>query len=383
VLKDHGDQHSEFLDQDESESLRTEIRQQFGGIGVRIGLEGEPPRPTIVGPPEPGSPAARENLRSGDQILAIDGRATEGMNMNDVLKWMRGMPDTRVRLTIVRAGESKPGDVELVREVINIESVLGDRRGEDGSWRFQLESDPRIAHVRIASFGDRTPGELERVLTSLAASRTQATQAIVLDLRGDAGGSLDAAVSVCRMLLPAGKAIVSTRGGAGAVRERYRSTEDGQFFNVPLVVLVDQHSASAAEIVAACLQDNGRAAVAGQRSYGKGTVQQLVPMQNGKSYLKLTWASFWRPSGKKIHRAVDDAESAEWGVVPDAGLERRYSDEEYSRYEEYRSARDRMAPAAGGESDQKDGKAAPDDFVDEQLQMAVKYLQSKLGGAAR
>jgi carboxyl-terminal processing protease len=201
---------------------------------------------------------------------------------------------------------------------------------------------------------------------------------VVLDLRGDAGGSLDAAVAVCEMLLPAGKKIVETRGRGGVVRQRYQTTENGLFVNLPLVVLVNQDSASAAEIVAACLQDNGRAAVAGQRSYGKGTVQQLIPVQNGKSTLKLTWASFWRPSDAKIHRAAGEEESAIWGVVPDQGLERRLTDEELGRYYEYRSERDRVGPAAGSNSEQKAGESAPADFIDEQLQIAVEYLQRKL-----
>jgi carboxyl-terminal processing protease len=380
VLKDLGDKHSEFLDQEATESLRSEIRQQFGGIGVRIGFEGEPPRLTIIGPPEPGSPAARENLRAGDQILAIDGRATDGVKMNDVLTLMRGMPDTRLRLLIQRSGEPQPRDIELVRKVINIESVLGDRRGDDGSWRFLLESDPRIAHVRVTSFGERTAEELERVLASVIA---RGAKAVLLDLRGDAGGSLDAAVDVCQMLLPAGKRIVETRGQNGEVLVSYSTTEDGPFVSLPLVVLVNQDSASASEIVAACLQDNHRAAIAGQRSYGKGTVQQLVPMQNGKSTLKLTWASFWRPTGAKIHRDVDEAESGVWGVVPDDGLERRLTNDELARYYEFRNERDRVWLAAEDSSVPQGRETEPAEYVDVQLQMAVEFLQSKLDDESR
>jgi carboxyl-terminal processing protease len=216
---------------------------------------------------------------------------------------------------------------------------------------------------------------LERVLTNVLA---RGAKGVVLDLRGDAGGSLDAAGDVCGMLLPVGKEIVETRGRGAVVRERYETTEQGQFVNVPLVVLVNQDSASAAEIVAACFQDNGRAAVAGQRSYGKGTVQQLIPIQNGKSTLKLTWASFWRPSDAKIHRAAGEAESQIWGVVPDQGLERRLTDEELAKFYDYRSERDRVGPAADGDSDQKAGDSTPAEFADEQLQIAVRYLQGSL-----
>jgi carboxyl-terminal processing protease len=380
VLNRHGDQHSEFLNQEEADPLRVEIRQQFGGIGVRIGLEGEPPRLTIMGPPDPGSPAALENLRSGDHILSIDGIATAGMNMTEVLKRIRGLPDTKVLLSIQQGGDAQSRSVELVRKVINIESVLGDRRDDEGSWRFQLEADPRIAHIRIASFGERTAGELERVLENVIA---HGTKAVVLDLRNDAGGSLDAAVEVCQMLLPAGMKIVETRGQDNQVRASYSSIEDGPFLTLPIAVLVNQDSASAAEIVAACLQDNDRAAIAGQRSYGKGTVQQLIPMQSGKSLLKLTWASFWRPSGDKIHRGTNGKEDETWGVVPDAGLERRLTEQEFEAFLKYRSERDRIEPVPSEKGDSQAEISAPVEFVDEQLQLAVKHLQSALGGETR
>jgi carboxyl-terminal processing protease len=210
----------------------------------------------------------------------------------------------------------------------------------------------------------------------------EGAKAVALDLRGDAGGSLDAAVAVCEMLLPAGKKIVETRGRNGVVHKSYATTADGRFANVPLVVLVNQDSASASEIVAACLQDNHRVAIAGQRSYGKGTVQQLIPVQNGKSNLKLTWASFWRPNERKIHRAAGEKESEIWGVVPDPGLERRLSDEEYARFQEYRGARDRIGPPAANEAAEGEGNSGPP-FVDEQLQLAVKFLQNKLDGDTR
>jgi carboxyl-terminal processing protease len=378
VLNERGDQHSQFLDEEETVQLSGDIRQQFGGIGVRIGFEGEPPRLTIVGPPEPGSPAAREDLRAGDRISRVDERPTDSMTMGDVLKLMRGVPGTGVRLMIER-GDEDPRNVELVREIINIESVLGDRRGADGGWRFLLDSDPRIAHVRIASFGERTAGELQRVLAHVMA---RGAKAVALDLRDDAGGSLDAAVAVCEMFLPAGRKIVETRGRDGTVQKSYATSADGQYLDVPLVVLVNQDSASASEIVAACLQDHHRAAVAGQRSYGKGTVQQLIPMQNGKSNLKLTWASFWRPSNAKIDRSAGEAESAVWGVIPDKGLERRLNDEQSARFREYRGARDRMGLTTTDQAAKKGDDSAPP-FVDEQLQLAVKYLQGKIGRETR
>jgi carboxyl-terminal processing protease len=263
----------------------------------------------------------------------------------------------------------------MVREIITIESILGDRRGEKGQWEFQLETDPRIAHIRIASFGERTATELKAVLERIIA---RGAKAVVLDLRDNSGGALKAAVDVCKLLLPAGRTIVKTRGRDPELGYEYATTEDGEYTSLPVVVLVNQHSASAAEIVAACLQDHRRAAVAGQRSYGKGTVQQLLPLESGQSLLKLTWASFWRPSGKRIHRPANAKDDDTWGVVPDKGLERTLTADEYAAYQKYRADRDmlRTAPAKsdGMTAEKTDAPA----YVDLQLQDAVKRLQAAL-----
>ena len=165
--------------------------------------------------------------------------------MSDVLRLVRGEPGTTLRMKIESQSETEPRTVELVREVINTESVLGDRRDKDGSWQFHLESDPQIALLRITSFGDRTATEFANIMTKLTAD---GVRAIILDLRDNPGGSLDAAVAVCEMLLPAGKTIVETRGRGQVLLHRYVSTGDGKFMDMPMAVLVDQNSASAAEI---------------------------------------------------------------------------------------------------------------------------------------
>jgi carboxyl-terminal processing protease len=375
VLRRYGDDHSEFLAEDDADPLRTEIRQQFGGIGVRIGFEGQPPRLTVVGPADPGAPAARANVLPGDRILKIDGQSTDGMKMSEVLRLMRGQPGTKVSLTIQHAHEETPRNIELVREVINIESILGDRRGDDGSWQFQLADDQRIAHIRIVSFGDRTSTEFDRVLENVMANGAVAA---VIDLRDNTGGALESAVAICEMLLPAGKIIVETRGRDRKLRQRYQTSEDGKYLHLRVAVVVNQESASAAEIVAACLQDHQRAVVAGQRSYGKGTVQQLVPMESGRSLLKLTWASFWRPSGAKIHRTVGNQDDATWGVVPDAGFERKLSPEEYVAYQEYRNQRDMMRLTSSEDSAKDREQSVAAESADRQLEIAVNYLQGQL-----
>jgi carboxyl-terminal processing protease len=373
VLNKRGDEHSEFLPQDEADPLRSEIRQQFGGIGVRIGLEGDPKRLTIVAPPDPGSPAARANLLPGDRIVSIDGKDTDNMSMSDVLSLMRGPRGTNLVLTIQSAAASEPRTVSLVREIIQIESILGDRRDKDGRWQFPLESDPRIAHIRIAAFGERTPSELASILDQ---SIARGAKAVVLDLRDDAGGALEAAVDVCKLLLPAGCGIVKTQGRDPGQGYQYATVEDGAYTKLPIAVLVNQHSASAAEIVAACLQDNGRAKVFGQRSYGKGTVQQLLPLESGKSLLKLTWASFWRPNGDRIHRAAGAKDDDKWGVVPDEGLERVLTDAQYADYQKYRADRDLFRVTTGNDDSAEATQPEAPELIDLQLDDAVKYLQS-------
>jgi carboxyl-terminal processing protease len=209
---------------------------------------------------------------------------------------------------------------------------------------------------------------------------TNGVRAIVLDLRDNPGGSLDAAVAVCEMLLPAGKTIVETRGRGQVLLHRYVSTADGKFADEPMAVIVDQNSASAAEIVAACLQDHSRAIVVGQRSYGKGTVQQLLPLESGKSLLKLTWASFWRPSGANIHHTVGVPDDAKWGVAPDAGYESKLSPVEYKTYLAYREKRDGFGSINEQSSSDRDVPAKIAGYVDKPLQLAVEYLRGKLSG---
>ena len=240
------------------------MRQQFGGIGVRIRILGDPPELVVVGAPDPGTPAARADIRANDRVLEIDGKSTTGMNMTEVLHLMRGQPGEPLRLLIRHADAAHPEVKELVREVITVDSILGDRRTAEGGWEFRLEADPRIAQVRVTTFGNKTAEELDRVLTRLT---DEGVEAVVLDLRDDAGGSLDAAVAICDMFLPAGKKIVEIRGRDDVLEERYLSSGSGKFAKLPLAVLVNAGSASASEI--------RRRLLAGQRSSRSARRAQL------------------------------------------------------------------------------------------------------------
>ncbi len=375
VLHEHGDQHSQFIPEPEADPFRVEILQQFGGIGVRIRFLGEPPRLTIVGPPDPDTPAAEARLAAGDKIVEIDGQPTDDMSMLAALHLMRGKPGQPLRLSVLPAAGGPVREVELVREVITIDSILGDMRGADGRWQYRLPDDPRIAHVRITSFGDRTVAQLRHVMAELA---DQHAEAVVLDLRDDSGGAVEAAVAVCDMLLPGGQTIVEIRGRDGVVQMLHSSTGAGPWTDLPLAVIINQNSASASEIVAACLQDHQRAVVVGQRTYGKGTVQEVIPVESGKSYLKLTSANYWRPSGQNIDRAPDATDEDSWGVVPDPGFEVKLTPAEYAAYRQYRNNRDMLEPTQRRDAAVATPEGTSEQFVDRPLRRATEYLQGIL-----
>lgn len=396
ALHRHGDQHSQFIPRDEADPFQAEMRQQFGGIGVRIRILGDPPELVIVGAPDPGTPAARADIRANDRVLEIDDESTVGMTMGDVLQRMRGQPGEPLRLLVRHADAEHPEKKELVREVINVDSILGDRRSQDGGWEFRLEKDPRIAQVRVTTFGNKTTAELESVLTKLV---DDGVEGVILDLRDDAGGSLDAAVAICDMFLPAGKTIVEIRGRDDVLQERYLTTGTGRFTKLPLAVLVNSGSASASEIVAACLQDNNRAVVLGERSYGKGTVQKLIPIESGRSLLKLTSANYRRPNGHNIHRATDAKPGDEWGVMPNPGFDLPLSKQEFAAYVDYRTSRDlwgdpppkellaatideKADESSSGDAETAEAEVEVDEFiagenfVDRPLEAAIEYLRS-------
>jgi carboxyl-terminal processing protease len=377
VLKQHGDSHSEFIDARRHDAYREEYEQEFGGVGIRLRLLGDPPMPTVIGLPEPGTPAAEAGVRLADRVQAVDGRSTAGMQLEEITQMVRGPVGEPVTLTLLEPGGEKSRDATIERTMITVESVLGDVHDERGRWKFVIQDDPRIGYVRIIKFGDKTAAELAAVLADL---KHEGLAGLVLDLRDDAGGALDAAVEVSDLFLPAGRPIVTTRDRDRQIRDRYLSGGGG-YTDVPLAVIVDRNSASASEIVAACLQDYGRAAVVGERSYGKGTVQRLMRVESGRSLLKLTSATYWRPSGKNIHRMPGDDDTKEWGVTPNEGLEVSVDRDEYRTWRDYRVRRDLIGDDVDSklavELDLADGKIPPN-FEDRPRQRAVEYLEDFL-----
>ena len=359
------DEHSAFLRDDDRDDLESLLDQRFGGVGLELGIDDRTRTLTVVAP-LPGSPAWRAGIVAGDVIEAIDGTVTIGLPLREAIRRLRGPPGETVRLRVTHRespASLDPGaavtitchEVALVRETVKVESVLGDRRRPDGSWQWMLEGEPGIACVRIVSFGEHTAADLDAALTAIEREAEGRLRGLVLDLRGNPGGLLTAAVATCDRFLDAG-VIVSTASrrtdagepsSAGSIR---RAEPGAACAGVPLAVLVDDLTASAAEIVAACLQDNGRATVVGSRTYGKGTVQSIVPLSDGRSLLKLTTSEYLRPSRANIQRRRGDGDDAVWGVTPDDGFEIAPPAAALERTRAWRRARDLadQGPAASG-----------------------------------
>lgn len=308
------DEHSAFLDPERLPQLNEHLDQEFGGVGIVV--ERDPTtRELRVLTPLVGSPAQKAGVAAGDVILAIDDQSVDGMDVDATLKAIRGPRGSNVKLRLRDEVDAAEREVVLVRELIAVESALGDTRRDDGSWDFRLEEDRRIAYVRLTEFGEKTVAELDQV----AASWKEPPSALILDLRDNTGGLLDAAVAVCDRFIDSGTIVTIKRRGGELDRPPYVATAGTVFpTTIPMAVLINGNTASAAEIVAACLQDHGRAVVVGERSFGKGTVQQIIRIDGGRSALKLTVSSYWRPSGLNIHR-LRDGSSSEWGVMPNDG----------------------------------------------------------------
>lgn len=307
------DEHSSYFAVDAYSSFQDNMHQEFAGIGIYVD-QPDAQQPVRVVTPLVGSPALKAGVLPNDLIVKVDGEDVSSMELPKVSERLKGPPGTTVSLEVRRGEQTKQVTVE--RATIELESIVGDHRDEENEWVFRLESEPGVAYVRVKSFGEKTVRELEDVLQEL----DNDFDALVLDLRGNGGGLLYAARDVCDMFLSSGQ-IVSTRVRDGRIEESYAATPGTLVApEKPMAILIDGDSASASEIVAACLQDNRRATIVGTRSYGKGTVQEIMPLQYGRSALRLTVARYFRPNNKNIHRAADATDDDEWGVTPDAGF---------------------------------------------------------------
>lgn len=300
------DPHSEFLEPDKYKDLQNDTQGQFGGLGIVVSIRDN--FVTVVAPME-DTPGFRAGILSGDRIVKIDGKSTERMSLADAVKNLRGEPGTEISITILRPATGMVKDLKLTRAIINVDMV----KDINNRKEFPL-GENKIGYVRLTQFGEKTGGDLSSALKKLKA---QGMAGLILDLRGNPGGLLDQAVEVCSKFLPRGQLVVTTEGRNPAHTTRHRAAGRGdQIGSAPMVVLVNVGSASAAEIVAGCLQDTKRAIVLGEKTFGKGSVQSILPLQRGAA-LRLTTALYYTPSHKVIHKE---------GVSPD--IEVTMTDEE-------------------------------------------------------
>jgi carboxyl-terminal processing protease len=293
------DPHSEFMEPSKFDELRKDTQGEFGGVGIVIALREK--YLTVVAPME-DTPGFRAGILSGDRLVKIDGHGTEKMTLEDAVKYLRGEPGTEVSVTALRPSSGTVKDYKLTRAIIRVDTI----KDINGHREFPLSED-KVGYIRITQFGEQTATDLEKALARL---EEQGMQSLVLDLRGNPGGLLDQAGQVCEKFLPRGQLVVSTEGRGATQRSEYRASGRNKHPNRPMVVLVNGGSASASEIVAGCLQDLQHvthAIIVGEQTFGKGSVQSILPLSDG-SALRLTTAKYYTPSHRVIH---------EKGITPD------------------------------------------------------------------
>jgi carboxyl-terminal processing protease len=290
------DKQSDFLGPEELVELNQQVEQRLAGIGAKLRLAPEN-RQVLVETPLPDSPAFKGGIRAGDRILKVDDQAVSSFPQTQELytavKLLKGPPGSAVTIEILHAGSDTPQQVRLVREAIQLRSVLGDRYKADNMWDYMLDEQRKIGYVRLQQVGTQSAEEMQAALTELT---NNGMRALILDLRGNPGGMLFGAVAIADLFVESGP-IVSVRGRSGEARV-FNAKAEGTFSGFPMAVLVDRNTASAGEIIAACLQDHHRAIVVGERTFGQALVKNIIPLQDGRSALKLATAAYYRPNGK-------------------------------------------------------------------------------------
>lgn len=371
------DPYTVYFSPEEHSQFSKQVTGSFSGIGAEIDThEG---RIRIVSPFEE-SPAWKAGVLAGDLILEIDGASTQDMKVTDAVSKLIGPEGTKVVIK-VRHLSGEEAVLTITRARINIHTVKGIWRKDNNGWDYMLDPASKVGYIRLTQFNERTADELKTALTAL---KGQGARGVILDLRFNPGGLLDAAVDVTDMFLPAGKRIVSTKGRV--VDETVRmSTDDAIMLEEPLVVLINEGSASAAEIVSGALLDNDRAQIVGTRSFGKGSVQQVRGLgvdpgslnpNNPQSAIKITNAYYYLPSGRNIHRRP---RQETWGVDPRDGFYVPMSTEQMRQMITIRREGDVLRP---GQAEKHDDTITPDfitqKMADPQLAAGLKAVVGKL-----
>jgi len=341
------DPYSQFMDPDTYNEMKVETEGEFGGIGIEITLKDD--LLTIISPID-DTPAYKAGLMAGDKIVKIDGAITKDLTLIEAVKKLRGRPGTDVNIIVLREADKKLLEFTITRAIIKIASIKKAEILESG-----------IGYVRLSEFQENTPKDLSEALKKL---ETENLKGLVLDLRNNPGGLLDVAVDVGSKFIQEGKVIVSTKGRVESQNIEFKSRNKNHHLDYPMVVLINGGSASASEIVAGALQDYNRAIILGTKSFGKGSVQTVVPMSDG-SAIRLTTSKYFTPNGRSIHGE---------GIIPDIvveyeerSLKDKEVDKETALFEKLMENKEKTPEEKAGEKKKKE--------MDNQLARAVDVLK--------
>lgn len=371
------DPYSVFIDPATLEQFKKGTEGKFVGIGVSIRKDPATGHLLVITPLK-GSPAYKGGLRAGDLITTVtlevdrEGKkldkpevvSTKGLDVNEAVRKITGVKGTKVKVTVQRPGEDKPREFELTRASIEMETVLGYKRDAKDEWDFMVDPSSKIGYIRLTQFTEHSARDM---LQAVAELKRQNVRGVILDLRFNPGGLLRIANDITDLFIDDGM-IVSIRPREGR-EEKMTGFSEGSVTKFPMVCMVNGGSASGSEIVSAALQDHGRAIIVGERSFGKGSVQNVVPFAGGE--IKYTTASFWRPSGKNLNKSsTKGRDEDEWGVSPDKGYEVKLSSKETEDLEDALKEAETIHP--------KDAPAKKSEFKDRQLEKSLDYLRTQI-----
>ncbi len=353
------DPHSQFLDPSDYKDLKTETQGKFGGLGIEITIKDS--LITIITPIE-DTPAWKEGLKAGDKIVKIEKELTRDMTLDEAVKKLRGDPGTKIHITILREKEGLIKEYTITREIIHVNDIKNPHI-----------IDEHIGYIRLTEFREDSYKEFHAAVKKL---KDQGADSLIIDLRNNPGGLLNVAIKICEDFLPFGKTIVSTKGRHPSQDSLSKSNNiNGAFLKMPMTILINEGSASASEIFSGAMKDNKRAVTVGTKSFGKGSVQSVIPMPDG-SGLRLTTAKYFTPSGICIHGI---------GITPDVVVERIEPKEEKDDDKKKEKAADvdkifddvtkKENPDAVTDQKRKDLEQKKKDDGDNQLQAAINVIK--------
>ncbi len=354
------DPHSSYMDPKSFRDMQVQTRGEFGGLGIEVTMEDGLVK--VVAPIDE-TPAAKAGVMANDIITQLDDEAVQGMTLNQAVDKMRGPVNTKIKLTIMRKGADKPVDVTIMRDIIRVKSVRSHSEGDD------------IGYIRITQFNEQTTDGLKKAISDLKNQLgSEKIRGYIIDLRNNPGGLLDQAISVSNAFLDKGE-IVSTRGRNADETQRFNARPNGDLTGgKPVIVLINGGSASASEIVAGALQDHKRATLVGTRSFGKGSVQTIIPLGAGNGALRLTTARYFTPSGRSIQAK---------GIVPEIEVLQEVPEELKARTDTKGEASlPGHLKAEGKEQSGSQSYVPPDEKNDRALKMALDLLRGATSNAA-